>query len=137
MCGMNQCVKKKVLGTAVAVLLPLLSHAQGFGDSINGLNGELEKLFNQMMPLCSHLIDVGRAIAGFGALWFIALRVWKHIARAEAIDFYPLLRPFALGMAILAFPALINLMNGILAPTVNATADMASGSNDAITWHIQ
>ncbi len=134
---MNKCVKKIIILASVLLLLPLLSQAQGFESTVNGLNGELEKLFEQMLPLCSQLIDVGRAIAGFAALWYIALRVWKHLARAEAIDFYPLLRPFAIGIAIAGFPALISLMNGVLSPTVAATAAMAQHSQDAMTWHLQ
>lgn len=118
-------------------MLPLLSMAQGFGSTITGLNTELNNLFNQMMPMCSQLIDVGRAIGAFAALWYIALRVWKHLARAEPIDFYPLLRPFAIGMAITLFPALISLMNGILSPTVTATAAMSQNSQGAIQWQIQ
>src|SRR5882762_3534606 len=111
-------MKKLMILAAALLLLPVLSKAQGFGAGVTGLNGELEKLFNQMLPLCSQLIDIGRAIAGFAALWYIALRIWKHLARAEAIDFYPLLRPFAIGIAIAGFPALISLMNGVLSPTV-------------------
>jgi conjugative transposon TraJ protein len=130
-------MKKLMILAAALLLLPVLSNAQGFGTGVTGLNGELEKLFNQMLPLCSQLIDVGRAIAGFAALWYIALRIWKHLARAEAIDFYPLLRPFAIGIAIAGFPALISLMNGVLSPTVAATAAMGQHSQDAITWHLQ
>jgi conjugative transposon TraJ protein len=137
MCGMNKCMRKIMILASACLLFPLLSQAQGFGDSITGLNGELEKLFNQMLPMCSNMIDVGRAIAAFAALWYIALRVWKHLARAEAIDFYPLLKPFAIGMAIVLFPYLIGLMNGILSPTVTATAAMAQNSNGAIQWQLQ
>jgi conjugative transposon TraJ protein len=134
---MKKCMKKIMILASALLLLPVLSKAQGFGTGVTGLNGELEKLFDQMMSMCSQLIDVGRAIAGFAALWYIALRVWKHLARAEAIDFYPLLRPFAIGITIAGFPALINLMNGVLSPTVAATAAMSQHSQDAITWHLQ
>ncbi|WP_211352059.1 conjugative transposon protein TraJ [Dinghuibacter silviterrae] len=121
----------------LALLLPGLSRAQGFSDGISGFNQVLQNLFDQMMPLCSRMIGVGRAIGGFGALWFIALRVWKHIARAEPVDFYPLLRPFAIGMAISFYPAVISLMNSVLQPTVTATAAMSGDSQAAIRWHIQ
>ncbi|QEC72321.1 hypothetical protein FSB73_12215 [Arachidicoccus ginsenosidivorans] len=84
-----------------------------------------------MLPLCSRLIGVGRAIAGFAAVWYIGSRVWGHIARAEPVDFYPLLKPFGLGIAIL-FPALISMMNGVLQPVSDATATMAQDSNKAI-----
>ncbi|RYY53864.1 MAG: conjugative transposon protein TraJ, partial [Chitinophagaceae bacterium] len=45
---------------------------------------------------------------------------------------YPLMRPFALGLAILIFPALIALMNGVLKPTVTATTAMVKDSDKAI-----
>jgi conjugative transposon TraJ protein len=43
-----------------------------------------------------------------------------------------LLRPFALGMAILLFPMVIALMNGVLQPVVSATNGMVQDSNTAI-----
>jgi len=104
----------------------------GLSTDIGGLQGTLNGVYNDMLPLCSGLIGVGRGIAGFGALLYISTRVWRQIAAAEAIDFYPLLRPFALGMAILLFPSLIALMNGILSPTVTATGSMVQNSDAAI-----
>lgn len=121
------------LGTVLmAVLLPSLCQAQGISDSLNGMQPVLEKVYQDMIPLCSKLIDVSRGIAGFGALWYIGSRVWRQIAVAEAIDFYPLLRPFALGMAIVMFPLVMAVFNGILQPTVSATGAMVKDSNRAI-----
>jgi len=122
--------------TACCVTLPLISHAQ-INESIYSLNGVLDRLFEEMLPLCSRMIDVGRAIAGLGAMTYIATRVWKHIAQAEPINFYPLLRPFAIGLAVLMFPALIALMNGVLKPVVKATEAMAGDSKKAALWHIE
>lgn len=133
---MKKCVSKLLVMIPLLLLAPALSRAQGFGTGVVGLNGELDKLFNQMLPLCSNLIDVGRAIAGFAALWFIALRAWKHLAKAEAIDFYPMLRPFAVGIAIILFPSLIALMNGVLSPVVTATQAMATNANAPIQYEL-
>src|SRR4051812_2950180 len=104
----------------VATLLPLLSHAADTASSIHSLQSILSGLYDQMMPLCMPMMDVGRGIAGLAALSFIAIRVWRHLAAAEPIDFYPLLRPFAIGMVIMAFPAFLSLINGVLQPTVTA-----------------
>ena len=129
-------MKKEILiGLGIgfaATLLPSLSKAQGISDSLNGMQPVLEKVYQDMIPLCSKLIDVSRGIAGFGALWYIGSRVWRQIAVAEAIDFYPLLRPFALGMAIVMFPLVMGLFNGVLQPTVSATGAMVKDSNRAI-----
>lgn len=116
----------------IALLLPKFSSAQGMAETLTGMQPVLDRVYSEMLPLCSRLIDVARGIAGFGALWYIASRIWRHLASAEPIDFYPLLRPFALGLAILLFPMVIAVMNGVLQPTVSATGAMIKDSNKAI-----
>jgi hypothetical protein len=92
-------MKKTVITTALLVVtglfFPLFSHAEGLATDIQGLQGTLNGVYNDMLPMCGQLIGIGQGIAGFGALWYIAVRVWRQIANAEAIDFYPLMRPFA------------------------------------------
>ncbi|MDR7371046.1 conjugative transposon protein TraJ [Flavobacterium aquidurense] len=123
----------KVTAFAVAGLLfPFSSQAQGIGDNIGGLHTVLEQLYDEMMPLCSNLIGVGQGIAGFATIWYIASRVWRHIANAEPIDFYPLFRPFVIGFCIMIFPSVLALINGVMKPTVTATGAMMTGSNKAI-----
>jgi len=134
-------MRRKILNAAfgigigvVLILLPGFCFAQsgGIADSMTGLQPVLDDVYTQMLPLCSKLIGVARGIAGFGALWYIASRVWRHLAAAEPVDFYPLLRPFALGLAIVLFPAVIGVMNGVLQHVVSATGSMVKDSNLAI-----
>jgi conjugative transposon TraJ protein len=113
-------------------LIPLLSYGQTAADDLHRMQGILDTLYSQMIPLSTGMIGVARGIAGFAALWYIAARVWKHLAAAETIDYYPLLRPFALGFCILIFPSVLALMNGIMQPVVDATDQMVSSSNQAI-----
>jgi conjugative transposon TraJ protein len=117
----------------VGMVLPQLLHAQGVADEMHGLQGVLEQLYNEMLPLCSKLIGVGQGIAGFAATWYIASRVWRHIANAEPIDFYPLFRPFVIGFAVMIFPSVLGMINGVMKPTVTATAAMVEDSNKAIS----
>ncbi|HWB27710.1 MAG TPA: conjugative transposon protein TraJ [Chitinophagaceae bacterium] len=131
---------KAIFFIAAGMALPFLSEAQsntGLAGGIGGLQSVLDQLYAQMLPLCSSLIGVGRGIAGFAATWYIASRVWRHIANAEPIDFYPLLRPFALGLAVLMFPAVIGIMNTVLQPTVTGTSAMVQDSNAAIVLLLQ
>jgi conjugative transposon TraJ protein len=129
-------MKKKVLMIALLAVtgtaLPQIVRADGLADDIHGLQGVLNNVYLEMLPMCSQLIGVARGIAGFGALWYIAARVWRHLANAEAVDFYPLLRPFALGMAILLFPTVIAVINGIMNPVVTVTGGMVKNSDAAI-----
>lgn len=131
-------MKKRNISIALAAILsihvPVASYAQDVAGEIHSLQSVLDQLYAEMLPLCSQLIDVARGIAGFAALWYISSRVWKNIANAEPIDFYPLLRPFGMGLAILLFPYVIAVMNGVLEPTVTGTAAMMTNSNDAIAY---
>jgi conjugative transposon TraJ protein len=117
-----------------ASLLPQPAHAEGVADDLHSLQGVLSQLYQQMLPLCQGMISVARAVGGFAALWYIAARIWKHIAAAEPVEVYPLLRPFALGVCIAAFPAVLALMNGVLQPVVSATENMVARSNNAIAY---
>lgn len=82
----------------------------------------MRALYDQMMPLCDKLTGIASGIAGLGALLYISYRVWQSLARAEPIDMFPLLRPFAIGLCILFFQSLVlGGMNGILSPIVTGT----------------
>ncbi|MBC7628840.1 conjugative transposon protein TraJ [Ferruginibacter sp.] len=135
---MIKCVCKIAVAVG-AVLMPKIIFAQGTGiaSEVKSLHQVLEQLYSDMLPLCSKLIGVGRGIAGFAATWYIASRVWRHIANAEPIDFYPLFRPFVLGFAILIFPSVIAMINGVMQPTVTGTASMVEDSNKAIEVLLQ
>ncbi|HMU47879.1 MAG TPA: conjugative transposon protein TraJ [Chitinophagaceae bacterium] len=130
---MNKCVRIAMTATVI-LLLPHFSFAQdgGFAGRIRSLHEVLEQLYDDMMPLCSRLIGVGRGIAGFAATWYIASRVWRHIANAEPIDFYPLFRPFVIGFAVLIFPSVIAMINGVMQPTVTGTRAMVTDSDAAV-----
>lgn len=135
---MKQCGRTISFMTAI-IFSPQILFAQnsGFADDIQSLQQVLEQLYTEMLPLCSKLIGVGRGIAGFAATWYIASRVWRHIANAEPVDFYPLFRPFVLGFAVIIFPSVIAMINGVLNPTVTGTAAMVENSDKAITTLLQ
>lgn len=123
---------KRFLFLLVLLMVPCLMRGQGLGEEMQSLHSVLDQLYEEMMPLCSNLIAVGQGVAGFGTIWYIASRVWRHIANAEPIDFYPLFRPFVIGFCILIFPSVLALINGVMKPTVTATGAMVAGSNNAV-----
>lgn len=124
---------------AVGMLCPFLSRAQpeGLAGDLKGLQGVLDQLYVTMLPQSSVLIGVGQGIAGFAALWFIGVRVWRHIANAEPIDVWPLLRPFAIGGVLGLYPFLIGLINGVMQPTVAGTSQMQEKANASIALLLQ
>ena len=85
----------------------------------------LHTLYQEMMPLCSNLTGLAKGIAGLGALFYVAAKVWQALARAEPIDVYPLLRPFAVGLCIMFFPTFVlGTINTVLSPVVKGCHGM-------------
>ena len=83
----------------------------------------LRSLYEEMMPLCEDMAGVAKGIAGLGALFYVAYRVWQSLARAEPIEVFPMLRPFAIGFCIMLFPSLVlGTLNGVMSPIVQGTA---------------
>lgn len=125
---------KAAATAALTFLLPIVSNAQA---DVQAMYQVLDRLYDEMVPLCSQLTGVGRGIAAFAALWYIGSRVYRQLANAEPIDVYPLLRPFALGMAIMLFPHVMSLINGILQPIVRGTSSIVETSNQSIAVLLQ
>ena len=88
----------------------------------DNLHQVLANLYQEMLPLCSSLIGVAKGIAGLGALFYVAYRVWQALSRAEPIDVFPLLRPFAIGLCIMFFPTIVlGTINSVMSPVVKGT----------------
>jgi len=91
----------------------------------DNLHQILRSLYVEMTPLCSDMTGVAKGIAGLGALFYVASRVWQSLARTEPIDVYPLLRPFAIGLCIMFFPSFVlGTINVVLGPVVKGTHQM-------------
>ena len=90
--------------------------------NFDNLHQILQNLYTDMMPLCSQMTGVAKGLAGLGALFYVAYRVWQSLARAEPVDVFPLLRPFALGLCIMFFPTLVlGTLNSVMSPIVKGT----------------
>ena len=91
----------------------------------DNLHQILRALYDEMMPLCSNMTGVAKGVAGLGALFYVAAKVWQSLARAEPIDVYPLLRPFTLGLCIMFFPTFVlGTINTVLSPVVRGCNDL-------------
>ena len=86
------------------------------------LHEVLRSLYDEMLPLSADMAAVAKGVAGLGALFYVAIKVWQALSRAEPIDMYPLLRPFALGLCIMFFPTIVlGTINAVLSPVVQGT----------------
>ena len=75
--------------------------------NFENLHQVLRNLYQDMLPLCGDMIGVAKGVAGLGALFYVAYRVWKSLASAEPIDVFPLLRPFDIGLCIMFFATVV------------------------------
>ena len=93
--------------------------------NFDNLHEILRSLYEEMMPLCADMAGVAKGIAGLGALFYVAYRVWQSLARAEPIDVFPMLRPFVIGLCIMFFPTVVlGTLNGVMSPIVKGTNGM-------------
>lgn len=94
----------------------------------SNLHEMLRTLYDEMLPLSAEMAAVAKGLAGLGALFYVALKVWQALSRAEPIDMYPMLRPFALGLCIMFFPTMVlGTVNAVLSPIVTGTHDILEG----------
>ena len=102
----------------------------------DNLHQILRVLYESMIDMCEPMASVASAIAGIGAMLYISYRVWQSLARAEPIDLFPLLRPFAISICIMFFPTLVlGSINGLLSPIVKATHSLMVGQTfDMQKW---
>lgn len=123
----------------IAMVIPAASWAQSstLATDIHGLQDTLMTIYQTMLGNCGELVTIARGIAGLAAIFYIAMRVWSHIARAEAIDLFPLLRPFVIGFVVMNWPLFIQLGNNVLQPTVDGTAALVTNSNQAVATLLQ
>lgn len=88
----------------------------------DNLHEVLRSLYDEMIPMSANMAAMAKGVAGLGALFYVAIKVWQALSRAEPIDMYPLLRPFALGICIMFFPTIVlGTINAVLSPVVQGT----------------
>ena len=98
------------------------------GAEFENLHQILRNLYTEMLPLCGDMIGVAKGVAGLGALFYIASKVWQALARAEPVDVYPLLRPFAIGLCIMFFPTFVlGTINTVMSPVVRGCNNILQG----------
>ena len=91
----------------------------------DNLHQILRSLYTDMMPLCVNMAGVAKGIAGLGALFYVAAKVWQSLASAEPIDVYPLLRRFVVGFCIMFFPTFVlGTINSVMSPVVKGCNNM-------------
>ena len=117
---------------AALCCIPLVTHAQSLPEHVADLHAALDRMKTQMLPRVETLLGYSKLFAMFGATFYIGYRVWKHIANAEAIDFFPLFRPFILLFLIGIFSHVVSLIDTCLSPLKFGTEDLKQTSDESV-----
>lgn len=107
---------------------------------ITGILEHIEQLVTDpngsvMTEVFSKIDMVGRAayvMCGFFALFYICAKVWKQWVSGSGIDFYSLLRPFAIGLLVLNFSLVPTTIDVALSPINAAIESMNVSKRDEL-----
>ncbi|WP_018619773.1 hypothetical protein [Spirosoma luteum] len=95
-----------------------------FYRAFESMEAAVKTAFTEVLQGMGNLGAVASAIAAIGAGLFIGMRVLGHFARAESIDVFPLLRPFAIGFLVLNFTMVTDFLDALMKPVVDVTQNM-------------
>ena len=104
--------------------------------AISSIEEAADALFDTMLPEFSSFIAIGQAIGLIGSLFYVFYRFWAHMARNEAIDVYPLLRPVVISMLLLAYPGLYSGVVYMGRTLSDATQEMGAARRDEVEQQV-
>jgi conjugative transposon TraJ protein len=96
----------------------------GFYQKFGSVEEAITTAYTEVLAGMGNLGAVASAIAAIGASLYIGMRVLGHYARAESIDVFPLLRPFAIGFLVLNFTIVTDFINAMIKPVEVVTQNM-------------
>ena len=96
----------------------------GFYQKFESMEAAVKTAFTEVLSGMGNLGEVASAIAAIAATLYIGMRVLGHFARAESIDVFPLLRPFAIGFIALNFTMVTDFLGAMVKPVETVTQNM-------------
>lgn len=90
----------------------------------------IEKVYTTALSDVQYIITYATLVAGIGALLFICTKVWKQWANGGQIDFYGLLRPFAILLALINFTYIPQVIDTITSPLTTFTKELRESKNE-------
>ncbi len=88
--------------------------------SIPSVGSLIAQQLSQLTQLAEQYVDElilpAQLLCGLFAFIYVGAKLWSTWARGERIDFYPLLRPFAVGLVVVCFPTFVSLLDVVVYP---------------------
>ena len=96
----------------------------GFYQKFASIEAAIATAYTEVQQGMGNLGAVASSIAAIAATLYIGMRVLGHLARAESVDVFPLLRPFAIGFLVLNFTIVTDFLNALIKPIEVVTQNM-------------
>ncbi len=96
----------------------------GFYQKFSSMEAAITTAYTEVQQGMGNLGAVASSIAAIAATLYIGMRVLGHFARAESIDVFPLLRPFAIGFLVLNFTIVTDFLDALIKPVEVVTQNM-------------
>ncbi|MCQ2360074.1 MAG: hypothetical protein MJ009_01150 [Paludibacteraceae bacterium] len=96
------------------------------------LTSGLNNVYDTAVDYADALSATAQLICGIAAMLYIGSKLWKTWAKGEAIDFYSMLRPFAVGLLILFFTGFTKVLDALIAPVEAATEYVRSSASERV-----
>ncbi len=111
----------------------LLQVSTTYTDLQSLING----LYDEMIPLAEKIVTIGQGLAGIGGLIYVIYKLWPALAGNQPLDFYPLMRPFAIFFVLIFYMGFIDVANALLTPVVEGTSSLVESQNLAVAQAIK
>ncbi|WP_138994202.1 hypothetical protein [Larkinella sp. C7] len=95
-----------------------------FYRKFESFEASITQAYKEVLQAMGNFGDVAAAIAGIAASLFIGFKILRHLAYADGIDVWPLLRPFAIGFLALNFTIVTDFIGAMVKPLETATQNM-------------
>ena len=96
----------------------------GFYQKFSSMEAAITTAYTEVQQGMGNLGAVASSVAAIAATLYIGMRVLGHFARAESVDVFPLLRPFAIGFLVLNFTIVTDFLNAMIKPVETVTQNM-------------
>ena len=93
----------------------------------------LDRIYEQAMEYSDVIATSAQLICGILAFIYIGSKLWKSWAQGEPIDFYAMLRPFAVGLLILFFSGFTFCLDSLVSPVTEVTAYVRQSAVESVS----
>lgn len=101
-------------------------------DLGEALTKGLDNVLDTAVDYADALSSTAQLVCGIAAMLYIGSNLWKSWAKGEEIDFYSMMRPFAIGLVILFFTGFTKVLDALVAPIEVATEYVKSSASERV-----